>query len=238
MTVSASALRELHRIHKQLTDLRERIARGPKQLRAGEANIARFEQDVTQAKETFTRSRVASDEKQLQLKQREDRIKDLKAKLNAASSNKEYQALKEQIAADEQANSVLSDEILEALEKIDEYHAKVAEAQSNLVKAKEEVAKVRKRIDGEHAGLESELARVTAELKQAETALPHDVKADYERIARVKGEDALAPIDGESCGSCYQMLSAQTMNLLKMSKVVFCSSCGALLYLPEDRSAT
>ena len=47
----------------------------------------------------------------------------LKAKLNAAASNREYQALKDQIAADQMAGSVLADEILEALEKIDELAA-------------------------------------------------------------------------------------------------------------------
>ncbi len=47
------------------------------------------------------------------------RIVDLEGKLNTAASNREFSLLKEQIAADEQANSVLSDEILEALEQLD-----------------------------------------------------------------------------------------------------------------------
>ncbi len=71
---------------------------------------------------------MAADQKQLQLKSSEDKVKDLRRKLNAAASNREYQALLEQIAADEMANSVLADEILEALEKIDAFQKNLAEA--------------------------------------------------------------------------------------------------------------
>ncbi len=33
MSVTAAALRELHRIHQQLAELRDRLERGPKQVR-------------------------------------------------------------------------------------------------------------------------------------------------------------------------------------------------------------
>ncbi len=42
-TVSLDVLRTLHRIHKQLTDLKDRRDRGPRQVRAGEANIKQRE---------------------------------------------------------------------------------------------------------------------------------------------------------------------------------------------------
>ena len=43
MTISADVLRELHRIHRQLADLRERLDRGPRQIRAREANVTQSE---------------------------------------------------------------------------------------------------------------------------------------------------------------------------------------------------
>jgi hypothetical protein len=79
---------------------------------------------------------------------------------------------------------------------------------------------------------------VTEELTQAERCLPADFKIDYDRISRARGEDALAQVEGETCGGCYQMLTAQTINDLLLSRPVFCKSCGALLYLPEDREPT
>ena len=42
MSVTAAALRELHQIHQQLAELRDRLERGPKQVRAREANVAQL----------------------------------------------------------------------------------------------------------------------------------------------------------------------------------------------------
>jgi len=236
MSVTADALRELHRIHKQLTDLRDRLERGPKQVAGSEATVRRLQMDVEQLKEAYQKARVSSDDKQVQLKGREDKIADLQNKLNLAASNKEYQALKDQIAADQQANLVLQDEILEAMEKIDELEVTVGAAQADFDNATGEATKVKQRVESDKAGLDSELTRVQGELKVAEANLPAELKADYDRVAKVRGEEALAEVDGEVCGGCFQMLTPNMMNELYLSRPVFCKSCGALLYLPEGRA--
>jgi uncharacterized protein len=227
------SLRTLHRIHRQLADLRGRLERGPKATRAAEAAVSKCEADLAQAKDAYKHAKMASDEKQLQLRQREAKLKDFEAKLFAAQSNKEYQLLKDQIAADKQANSVLADEILEALDKLDHLQAAIKTADANLGKTRDELAKVRQRIGDQQQGLETELARVQAELQAAEGQLAGDFKQNYLRLARSMGEEALAPAEGECCGGCSQTLTPQTMNTLRLDRPVFCKSCGRFLYLPE-----
>lgn len=236
MTISPGALCELHRIHRQLADLRERLERGPKQIAAQEANVKRLEQSVVQAKDTLKQARMAADARQLQLKEREQRIVQVQGKLNQCSTNREFQALKEQIAADEQANSVLSDEILEMLDKLDEHQAAIKTAEASLARANEEIAKLREKVALQRGELEAEVARVNAELRQAEEHLPADFKVEYDRMVKSRGENALAPLEGDCCGNCYQTVTVQMQNLLKMNKPVFCKSCGCLLYPPEDSS--
>src|SRR5215831_17320527 len=119
MAVTAATLRELHRIHRQLSDLRERLDRGPKQVRARTGGVAQAEEQSAKVHGDLKAGRVALDQKQLQLKTAEGKIAELKVKLNQANTNREYQALKDQIAADEMASSVLADEILEAMEQLD-----------------------------------------------------------------------------------------------------------------------
>jgi predicted nucleic acid-binding Zn-ribbon protein len=226
-------LRTLHRIHRQHSDLQDRLSRGPRQIQAAEGNVKKAETELGQAKDAYRQAKMSADEKQLQLKHREAKLVDLQAKLNMAQSNKEYQLLKDQMAADKQANSVLADEILEALERIDQLQAAVRTSEGNLVKFKDELDKTRKRINEQQQGLESELARVRGELKAAEDQLVGDFKDNYMRLSRSMGEDSLAPVENECCGGCSQTLTAQTLNLLKLDRPVFCKSCGRLLYLPE-----
>ncbi len=234
MTITAAALRELHRIHRQVTDLRGRLERGPKQIQGNLANVARLDELVNERQETLKAAKIASDAKQLQLRSNEDRIIELKGKLNAAASNKEFQALKEQIAASEMANSVLSDEILESFDKIEELEQAVEDAKGEKGKAEEELAKTQKRVNDQQQSLETDLARVQAELVAAEGGLDEDFKVEYTRVVSSRGEDALAQVEGQNCGGCFMGLTAQMINELMLEKPVFCKSCGCLLYLPED----
>lgn len=238
MSTNAKALRKLHRIHRQMSDLKQRLERGPQQVLAAEANAKRLEQQVVDAKETLTRAKVTVDEKELQLKEREAKIEDLAKKLNVCSSNKEYQTLKEQIAADEQANSVLSDEILEGFDKIEQLEGKLAEVVDLHEKAVAELANLRGRVIAEHDDLTSQLERVAENLDRAEATLPLDLKQDYLRLSRSRGEDAMASvehIEGETiCEGCNQVITHQMYDQLRCEKLVYCKSCGRLLYLPEE----
>lgn len=234
MTITAEALRTLHRLHQQATELRGRLARGPKQIKARENNVKHLENELESAKESEKRIKLTVSERELTLKERENRILDIRAKLNSCSSNREYETFVEQIAADEQANSVLSDEILELFDKVSESSKVVKTANDSLQQSKSQLKEVTDRVTEEKSGLESELTRIEQELGESEKNLPSEVKQDYERVVRAHGEEALAPLDDENCGGCFQRITPQMLNELALGKLVFCKSCGRLLYVPED----
>lgn len=233
MSVTAAALRELHRIHQRLADLRDRLERGPKQVRAREANVTQLEAKLAEARDRAKQMQVALDRKQLDLKSGEQKVVDLRVKLNGASSNREYQALLEQIAAAEMAGSVLQDEILEGLEKIDQLHTATKEAEKNLASGKAEMDKAKQGVASSASTIHADLAQLEVELVDAEKALPPDLKADYDRVVRSKGADSLAAADDGVCTGCGQQITLNMQNELRLSKLVFCRSCGRLLYLPE-----
>lgn len=233
MTTLTEALRTLHRIHRQVADLQDRLQRGPKQVKSAEALVKKAEADLATSKDVFRTAKMSCDEKNMQLKQREAKLLEVRGKLNAANSNREYQLLKDQIAADEQANSVLSDEILEALERLDVLQANIKEAESVLAKVREEEGKVRARVSEQQQMLETDLGKYTAELVAAEGLLVGDFKDNYLRLSKSMGVDSLAPVENETCGGCYQTLTAQIVDQLRLNKPVFCKSCGRLLYIPE-----
>ena len=175
MAFNAAALRELHRIHRQLSDLRERLDRGPKQIKARQATVAAAEERLAKTQAEFKAARVAIDQKQLLLKTGEGKIIDLKVKLNACSTNREYQALRDQIAADEMANSVLADEILEALEKADLFKHSIAEAEQQTRQGQgraSQGAKRRARFRGVVAGRSPSGRRRVARLRSRAPARP------------------------------------------------------------------
>ena len=208
-TVSLDVLRTLHRIHKQLADLKDRRDRGPRQIRAGEAGIKQREDEVNKLREELKTMRKNIDQKQLQMKSNEQKIKDLDTKLNMAASNREYQILKDQIAADKMANSVLEDEIIEMMEQVDAFQLKIAEAEGVLKTTQEKVAASRKTVEGQAASIQGDIVRLEAELKQCEAELPEGIRETYLRLVGKKGEDALAEVVDGACGGCCQQVPAE-----------------------------
>jgi uncharacterized protein len=232
-TVSTEILRTLHRIHRQLSDLNERLSRCPKRARAADANVAHRESLLAEAKKEDKDFRVSLDQKQLQLKSSEGKVKELHIKLNTAQSNREYQALMEQIQAAEMANSVLADEILEDLEKVDEHKKKVAHAEADLAAARKKVGAVGSEVAEQEPLLRADIARLEAELKQSESALPPEVREPYKRVVNHLGENALAPVENQCCGGCNQQIPLNLCNKIMTNQPVFCKSCGRMLYMTD-----
>ena len=166
------------------------------------------------------------------MKTREDRIENLKAKLNTASSNKEFDLLKEQIAADEQANSVQSDEIFEGLERIDELQEAVAVAERELAEKTAEHKKRVVEVENRMVVVQADLDHVRNELAKAEAEVPVAVRSEYKRLTEGRGDEALAPIEDDSCGGCNQTLTTQMVDRVRLGFLTHCPACSSWLYLP------
>lgn len=233
MSLDYDLLRTLHHKLRMITDLDERIKKGPRKVKVVVANEANFLTALEEAKERLTELRKASNAKQMQLAEREAKIEDMKGKLNVCDSNKEFQLLKDRIAADEQANSVLQDEILEQLERLDVLTEESDAAKKNYEQSQVDTKTMKAEVEADIAALESEKARVKAELAEAEKSIPNDLMIQYQRLVKAKGDTALGVTDTYTCGNCNQTLTPQTVNELMMNMPVFCKGCDCLMYLPE-----
>jgi hypothetical protein len=232
-TVSTEILRTLHRLHRQLTDLRGRLTRGPKQIAAAESNLTHHQSLLEQAKADEKAFRMNLDAKQLQLKTSEAKIGEFQIKRNTSQSNREYQTFTEQISAAEMANSVLMDEILEAMEKVQEFKAKIAQAEVELAAAKQKLEAVRAKVSEQEPRLTADMKRLEGDLKTAETSLPSEIRDPYQRVVKHLGEDALAPLDNQYCGGCNQQIPLNVYSQIMMNRPAFCKTCGRLLYIKE-----
>jgi hypothetical protein len=233
LAVSADSLRTLPRLHRQLADLRDQLSAGPRQLVARTKQLQAAEATQAAVQDEIKKAKMVVDQKQLQLRSAESKILDLEGKLNACKTNREYQTLRDQVAADKMATTVLEDEILEALERLDTVKNKLAPIDVEIATAKRLLAETQAKVDGESAKLETEVARIKADLDAAEGELPVDSREVYRRIVKSKGAEAMAAVEGESCGGCFQQLTGNMLAELSMGRVVPCRNCGCLLYLSK-----
>ena len=236
VATTASVIRTLHRIQRQLTDLRGQLAAGPKQISVQTKRLQNVENERSALAETLKKARKHTDEKQLLLRSSEAKINELEAKRNTAKANREYQLLGEQIDADKMAIRVLEDEILESLERVDEITSQQPAATDNVKKATAALEELKKQVQRRATQLEGEMARVLSKLAEVESELAVETREVYQRVVKHKGEDGMASSEGGCCGGCHQKLTGKMLSQLMAEDVAMCRSCGRLLYEAETNS--
>jgi predicted nucleic acid-binding Zn-ribbon protein len=226
-------LREIHRLRRHAKDLQDEIERGPVRLKAQQNRVAKQEEALRQAQETLKRLKVATHDKEGTLRAKYQQIAKHEKQLNEAGGKKEYDALKGEIAAERTACQKLEDEILEGMAEAEERTAQLPEAEKAVRLARDESAAFEKDMQARQASLAEQLAGVRRSLQEVEESLPADVRAQYQRLTTLRGEDALAAVQGRTCTACYTEVTAQMYNELLAGQFVLCKSCGRILYFPE-----
>ncbi|MBC8116944.1 MAG: hypothetical protein H7062_21315 [Candidatus Saccharimonas sp.] len=232
MTPTNAGLKEIHDVREQLERLTKEIEMGPRQIAArqksGDARKAELETRRTKLKQM----KVAAEQKSLQLKSSEGKIHELEGKLNVITTNREYDALRNQIAADKMANSVLEDEIIEALDGVDAMQADLKRFEQELAVAEAEVAAYSAEVRQREPGLRQQIEELQSRVGDVELILPPEIVPTYRRLVNAYGARALAKVTGKSCGECFVGLTSQTLVELKDGKFKFCT-CGRLMYFAE-----
>jgi predicted nucleic acid-binding Zn-ribbon protein len=233
MAGPATILREIHRLRRHAKDLQSEIERGPRLLKAHQAKVSKQEEGVREAHETLKRLKMTCHDKEGQLKATLQQIGKHEMQLNQATSKKEYDALKSEIAADKKKCQELEDEILDYMGQIEQRTAEIPELDKAVLQAKSEYAGSEKNAQERAGSLTEQLNQALGAIKEVESTLPADVRPQYDRLVAARGEDAMAPVEHRTCMACYTEITAQNHNDLMLSQFVLCKSCGRALYLPE-----
>jgi len=234
----APLMEEIHNIQRQLSDLSSRLSRGPKILKVQEDAANNALAKLEKVRSEYHQIQQAARYKEEQLGQSENALKRRREQMQEAKNNKEFQALKLQIQADEAANGVLADETLESLEKAEKFAPNIAAAEADLQAAKDLLKKSESTIAEEKPVIEADIARCSERLNTAEQKIPKDFREIYTRLTRsMGGEQGMAKIsEGNYCGGCRQLIPINFVAQVIQGKPVTCKSCGRLLYAPEGFS--
>ncbi|MFK7777528.1 MAG: hypothetical protein QM501_05345 [Gimesia sp.] len=231
MSTTAAGLKALHQLYLKLHDVKQKLERGPKRVQFKEQFAALQDEKLNSAKEKVTELKRQVQQKNLDLQTNEGKILDLKGKLNSASSNKEFDIFKGQIEADTMANSVLEDEILELMEKIDAAEVEVQSWVRQRDEAFDDAKRSAQKFEADRSTLDYEIEGCMLEIADSEQIIPENERVLFQRLLRSHGAGALANVEGKFCSACNVLIEPQLRVELNSERFVFCKSCGRLLYI-------
>jgi len=232
---AADNLRELHALHQRAKAIRDRLASGPKTLATREAILVKRQSELDAAKKAVMDAKAQIHKKETQLKGMQEKTSELRVKLNTIKKQVEYDAIRNQLANDNLAQSKLQEEILETMIKVDEQAAGVAAQEADLKKLADEIAALKADIAAKAAEQKSSLDSLDAAIVEAEGFIAEENREQYRRNVKQRGADAMAAVESGACSGCYVTVTAQMMNeLINGHHMVFCKTCGRILYLAEE----
>lgn len=227
-------LRDLHRAHRLVRDLREQAERLPQQVSSQKKKLERQENALREAQDSLKKLKVSALEKESALKSKAQQITKYETQINEVSSKKEFDALKLEISHTREACSKLEDEILQAMSEVDERSAALPAIDKAVKEAREEFARFEVSAKEKQTTLANELTLAQARLAEFEKSLPEASRNNYDRMVKSMGADVLSPVRSRTCTACGTEITSQSQTQLKMDKLVICTSCSRILYLPEE----
>jgi predicted nucleic acid-binding Zn-ribbon protein len=233
MSGPASILREVHRLRRHVRDLKNEIDRGPKTLAIQQAKIAKQDDAYREAQERIKRLKMTIHEKETTLRAKNQQIDKHRLQLNSASSKKEYDALKLEIANESKECTLLEDDILNDMAATEEMTAQLPQLQEAATRSKEESARFQKEHEARLVGLTEQMNQALQQLKEVEATLPEDIRVQFDRLIAARGDEAFSVVEERTCVACYTEITAQNRNDLLLGQFVLCKSCGRMLYLSE-----
>jgi len=239
MSATAEVLRDLHLLHQRAKALRDRLASAPRTLAARQAALATRQADVEKARKALQDAKVQLSKNEHALKGQQAKIDDHKVRLNQVKKNEEYKALQNQIAHDKAAMSKTEDEILQGYEAVEAQAAGLAKIEAEVKSFAQDVTSLQAEIESQASAHKAQLQELETAIVGAETSIPEDDRERYRRTVRQFGADALAACENGACLGCFTAVTTQMLNhLINVDQLMFCKSCGRLLYLAEHEATS
>ena len=232
--LEVTQLVELQAVDTQLQDLNELLGDLPKKvdkLRLEEESLINAVDKGNNRLKEIELALNKAEHHMAEIKQKIDRLKD---QLSLVTSNKQYDALTQEIEYLKQAMNEAELEDLELEEEKETLQNDLQEKEENLESLNEDLRIRRGRLENliaESADKKSELEK---EREEKSIHIDPSVLGRYERIIDARDGLAVLTIDRNSCSGCGFVVPPQTVSVIRKKTLLYnCDVCSRFLYFDK-----
>jgi predicted nucleic acid-binding Zn-ribbon protein len=236
------ALVKLFRADQALREAQSRLDAASKNVRVQERRVHDLAERLKLAQSKLREQQSRGGQFELDIKSRDARIDKLRTQQSNANNNKEYQTFLIEINTEKVDRGKTEDELMKVMEAVEKGQAEVKELTAQHEAEKAKLAEMKSQIGETVARLQAEVDAQRPARQAAADALPPKARDAFDRLAeRYDGEamSALAKPDRRReeylCTACMMDLVTNIYNRLhSRDELVACTSCGRILYIPEE----
>jgi predicted nucleic acid-binding Zn-ribbon protein len=221
--------RDLYKLQEELRRFPQEVMRKREKLQGEAAKLAEVEKKHTDARVRLKEIEDLTTTQRIRVRKLEHEAGEARADaaLHVAFQH-EIRTLKRDIGEAEEEGLAL----MEQIEKLKAEKELLATAQAGHEK---EFGAYHANVDAESKGTMDKAATLEAERKKRLSKdLPPDIQSHYEKLLASREGQALAELDGRVCTGCHVSVPNNIyVRLARATELVFCPSCGRILYLRD-----
>jgi len=221
---------ELQEIDLDLQNIQEGRARYPKDLKRLDEKYQLEKERIQKEKEKVELLEKERRKKEGNLSLEQEKVKRTEGRMFEVKTNKEYQALLNEIDAVKEANSRQEEEILRLMEEIDE-------VKRNLGKREKEVTTTLEKIEGEKKRIQEKMAQDDVGWKkqmERREILTRQMEKNLFRLyntLKEKRQVGVVRVKNETCQGCFLNIPPQTyIEVQKNNVLIQCPHCNRILF--------
>lgn len=226
-------LRGLTEVDHALTTVRDQLARYPALLKQMDEAESRQQQAMAAAKSELESARRDRLQAEKEVKVLQERIKKYLSQQTSVKTNKEYEAISNEIAT---LRTKIDEWDTQGLEKLEAEEASTARgkaAADQLTRLQSEHEGERQRIKGQIEEKQERLQRLLSEKTRRMALLPEAWRESYDLLNQKYPGSACVPLEGENCGGCHWSQVANVCQQVRRGEeVVRCEHCRRILLPP------
>lgn len=227
----------LQEVELHIKEAEEEEERFPLQRKKLEEALARQDEELRRAQKTIEELEKRRRKLELEVEDLRERVKKSRLRLLEVKTNKEYEAVLNEIEWAEGAISSLEEEILVILEDLDKRRGELEVLKREVQAEKERLSGEMVRLRKRQKELKEKVVQWQKEREEILKEAPSDLLRLYEGLKRKRGY-AIALVKDEICQGCHLRIPPQLYNeILKDERIHTCPNCHRILYY-ERESAT
>ncbi len=214
----------------KIEKIREEIQSAPEIIASKQKELEDKKLETEEKKKDFVALNSLKKEKEALLDTKEKAISKHSLELNSVKSNDTYKALLLEIEKAKADKSVIEDEILALMDKIDAETLVVKASENELKDFDQKIKAEINTIENTAKKNEESIQSIEKEREEYKQKVSKNILDQYERIREGRNGQGICVIDGESCGGCGMVLRPQLINQAqKCTDLVFCDNCSRIL---------
>jgi len=226
---------QLQTIDSEIYTLKSEKELKPKEIETIEASFAEKKKHLAALEQSLLDLQKQRKDKELELASKEENIKKLQIQLYQLKTNKEYQAMLQEMEGEKANASVIEDGILGLFEEADKIKNDIAQEKQRLQEEEKVSEAEKKKLQDRIKEIDDRLAQLEVQRKQIIPDIEPKMFAQYERILHNRDGLAIVSVKDNSCGGCNMFVPPQVINLIRMyERIVTCEVCNRILYIENE----